>query len=197
MTSSRNSGRAAFAALALLLAAAPLAGCATAYGKETWSGGFSETQLAEGKWSVLFSANGYTNDETTQTYWLYRAAQLTIEKGYDGFTITTAMNLASVDLPHEPPGDPRVIRAGHGGGVTYHYVYVPSGGYDTYKPALRGTIQMLRGPVTEKALKTYDAHRLAEALTPIIQGKKCGGNICPHVHRYLYPDAAPDPSKAA
>jgi hypothetical protein len=36
---------------------------------------------------VSFQGNGYTTKESVQVYWLYRSAQLAIEKGFAGFEI--------------------------------------------------------------------------------------------------------------
>ena len=81
--------------VAIALVVASLAGCATSYGTETWTGGFHEDQLGGARWRVVFSANGYTSRESAQTYWLYRCAQLALEKNYDGFRILTPMQLIS------------------------------------------------------------------------------------------------------
>jgi hypothetical protein len=40
---------------------------------------------------VSFAGNGYTSRETVQVYWLYRCAQLALEKGFAGFEILSDM----------------------------------------------------------------------------------------------------------
>ena len=74
--------------LAATLAVLVLGGCASAYGPDTWTGGYSERQLGNGDWSVTYLGNGFTTQETAQTYWLYRCSQLTLDKGYDGFELS-------------------------------------------------------------------------------------------------------------
>jgi hypothetical protein len=173
-------GAAAAAALTLL------GGCATAYQPNGLTGGFSETEVKQGLWNVTFSGNGYTSRETAQTYWLYRCADLTLKAGYGGFTIMSPMDL--VQAPSRP-GEGRIIRVSHGGG---HVVVM--GGYYGYGyspgafPSFSGIIQMIRGPVTSRPPRTFDAAALKATLAPYVDGPKCDGNVCPHVHGYIYPD---------
>jgi len=73
--------------LALAVAAVALAACATRYGQENLIGGFDIKELGQDVYRVRFSGNGYTSRETVQTYWLYRNAELAIERGFTGFEI--------------------------------------------------------------------------------------------------------------
>jgi hypothetical protein len=77
--------------LALALA---LASCTTATPYQPISasspsslGGYSEVQLAPDRWRVTFTGNTLTSRETVEGYLLYRAAELTHEKGNDWFEI--------------------------------------------------------------------------------------------------------------
>jgi hypothetical protein len=51
------------------------------------SGGFSDVRVAADRYRVTFAGNSMTSRERVETYLLYRAAELTRERGYDGFTI--------------------------------------------------------------------------------------------------------------
>jgi len=51
------------------------------------SGGFSDVRIAPNRYRVTFSGNSMTSRERVETYLLYRAAELTVERGYDSFTI--------------------------------------------------------------------------------------------------------------
>lgn len=81
--------------LALALASAlALAACATATPYQPLgapgtnaSGGFAEQRIEGNRWRVLFAGNSLTSRERVETYLLFRAAELTLEQGYDGFTI--------------------------------------------------------------------------------------------------------------
>ncbi len=78
----------------LLLATALVAGlsaCATATpyqpnlrGQAT-TGGFSEIRVEDDRWRVNFAGNSLTSRERVETYLLYRAAELTLEQGFDTF----------------------------------------------------------------------------------------------------------------
>ena len=46
-----------------------------------------EQQLAADRYIVRFHGNEFTSRERVETYLLYRAAELTLEQGFDGFTI--------------------------------------------------------------------------------------------------------------
>jgi len=82
-----------------LLAAAPLAAallvsaCTTptpyqplARGSQA-SGGYSEMRIEDNRWMVRFSGNSLTSRERVETYLLYRAAELTLQNGFDGFVM--------------------------------------------------------------------------------------------------------------
>jgi hypothetical protein len=45
--------------------------------------GFHESQIESNRFRVSFSGNSLTDRETVETYILYRAAELTLEQGYD------------------------------------------------------------------------------------------------------------------
>src|SRR4051812_48968858 len=81
-------------------AAAPLAllaaitGCATATPYQPLTtrgdarGGYSEQRLEENRFRVMFTGNSFTSRQTVENYLLYRAAELTTQAGFDGFTMT-------------------------------------------------------------------------------------------------------------
>jgi hypothetical protein len=178
-------------ACAAAATALSLGACATAYQAEGITGGFKEVSRGADVWRVSFLGNGYTTNETTQTYWLYHCAQLARSKGYDGFRIVTPMKLAVIEMLPDVGGG-QVIRVGHSsgghssGGAHYTYVYT-GGGYASYKPSMTGDIQLLKAPIKETPLLVFDAAKLEAAMAPYVNGPKCGGNVCAHVHKYLYP----------
>jgi len=82
------------AVLAAALGAAILGACATATPYQPLgargtgaSGGFSEVRLAPNRYRVTFAGNSMTSRERVETFLLYRAAELTTQRGFDGFTI--------------------------------------------------------------------------------------------------------------
>jgi hypothetical protein len=80
------------AGLALTLPLAlVLSGCETATPYQPLSrhgssaGGYSDQQIEANRFRVTFAGNSMTSRETVETYLLYRAAQLTVEHGFDWF----------------------------------------------------------------------------------------------------------------
>ena len=75
----------------LLAMATVLTACATATpyqpASQSLRNGFSETQIEKDRIKVTFDGNSLTDRETVETYLLYRAAELTKQKGYDYFTV--------------------------------------------------------------------------------------------------------------
>ena len=78
---------------ALLATTLLAAGCATQtpYRPATGSGfartGYSDRQIEANRFMVSFAGNGYTPRETVERYLLFRAAQLTVQQGYDYFVL--------------------------------------------------------------------------------------------------------------
>ena len=83
----RRRRRRSLRAAALLLLG--LAGCAapTPYQPVTDGYGFTEQQLESNRYRVTFSGNSVTPRDVVQNYLLYRAAEVTVEKGHDYFTV--------------------------------------------------------------------------------------------------------------
>jgi len=207
-----------FTALSVALATAVLlASCATPYAPEGLTGGFDTQELRADVLRVRFDGNGYTSKETAQTYWLYRAAELTLEKGYAGFEILSDMQFVKdalpvddwasvrsmmppsthVAIPSSPtnaamtaqsgPASSRMDPAGEQGSVRVAAVMFYYGGA-VNKPAIEGDIHLINRPFQPAPPKVFDATALKAALEAHVKSEKCGiGNICPHVHDYLFP----------
>jgi hypothetical protein len=73
-------------ALAVAIAAAGLAACATAGAREDGHG-YSETQIAENRARVAFRGNTLMSRSEVEDMVLYRAAELTLARGYDHFIV--------------------------------------------------------------------------------------------------------------
>ena len=74
-----------------VLAALALAACAseTPYApRSDGSGfGFSEQSIESNRYRITFRGNSLTSRETVENYLLYRAAELTLQKGFDYFVV--------------------------------------------------------------------------------------------------------------
>jgi hypothetical protein len=49
--------------------------------------GYSEDKIEADRYRIMFKGNTLTNKDTVETYMLYRAAELTLQSGFDTFTI--------------------------------------------------------------------------------------------------------------
>lgn len=74
---------AAAGALAVAACATPTVYAPAGYGGQR--GGYAEQRIQPDRWSVSFSGNSLTSRETVEMYLLHRAAELTVESGYDWF----------------------------------------------------------------------------------------------------------------
>ena len=75
-----------------------IAGCATDYQKDGFSGGFSETQMSENVWRVHFKANGFSSMERATDFCLLRSAELTLENRYKYFAIVNENSKRAIGI---------------------------------------------------------------------------------------------------
>lgn len=124
---------------AALCACVVLAGCATAYHTAGFTGGYSDTQLAENVFQVSFRGNGYTSRERVEDFALLRSAEVSLEHGFPYFVVVNAEGYSSQSAyttPTTTTGSATVI------GNTVYGSTVTSGGqtYVFTKPSSRNTI---------------------------------------------------------
>ncbi|MHA6287739.1 CC0125/CC1285 family lipoprotein [Maricaulis sp. CAU 1757] len=76
--------------LTVLAAVAALGACASPTPYQAADGygrGYSEYRIEQNRFRVSFDGNSLTDRETVETYLLFRAAELTLEHGYDHFIV--------------------------------------------------------------------------------------------------------------
>lgn len=71
--------------LMIALAGLALAGCATQYGDMGWSGGVQADQISATQFRIVSRGNGYTGSTAVADYALRKAAETTVEHGYEWF----------------------------------------------------------------------------------------------------------------
>ena len=103
---------AAVAASVLALGACATATPYQAVGATSVRGGYAEERIAANRFRVTFSGNSVTSRDTVEMYLLYRAAELTVENGFDCFE---AQNRAT-DADTRYVGAPDPFWAGSGFG---------------------------------------------------------------------------------
>jgi hypothetical protein len=76
-------------ATVLLLLVLAVGGCTspTPYGPAVDGYGYAEQQLETNRYRVAFAGNSVTPRDVVQNYLLFRAAEVTLEKGHDYFTV--------------------------------------------------------------------------------------------------------------
>lgn len=125
-----------------LVAAALLAGCATAtpyqpLGYPGERGGFTDQRLDSTHFRVSFVGNSLTSRERVENYLLFRAAELTLQQGFACFTIVNRDVDRDVTLRTQPYGP-------YGGGVGYYRGWAPHWqmhgpwGWHSYDPWMGG-----------------------------------------------------------
>jgi hypothetical protein len=120
----------------IVIAALMLGACATGYQAKGFGGGYSDVQVDENTYRVTFEGKGTrTSKESVENMMLYRAAELTKQKGYDWFTV------------NDRDGDEKW-------NMTYGRVGVSA----------TATIQMFKGKKPENALRSYDAQSVIDHL---------------------------------
>jgi len=125
----------------LCLIAIGLAACGTPtpYAPAPQNGGFGHAvqKLEDARFRVTFAGNALTDRHTVENYLLYRAAELTLERGGDYFVVVTRAIEADTDYRTSHDSPPYV------------------GPYRSWRS---GFSDPYRGHGTARAITRYDAH---------------------------------------
>lgn len=165
-------------AAAAIVAATTLGACAntgpTPYQPASlnYSRGYTETKLEDTRYRISFKGNSLTERETVENYMLFRAAELTLQSGYDTFTIAN----------RDTDKDSRTRFNGFYG-PRFSYMYFSPrwgwvGGYDPFwdMPSRRETVTsyeafaeivMTKGPKGADP-NSFDARQVQQNLGPAI-----------------------------
>lgn len=159
----------------VVLAAGLLAACATPTPYQPVSRatdgprGFAEAKIEADRYRVSFSGNSRTKRETVETYLLYRAAELTLERGFDYF-ITTERATEVEDRSYAvSTGFPRYgfFHRRHGFGrfpIYDTYETVPVKRYDAF-----AIVKLYSGEAPAGDPNAYDAREVIANLAPAIR----------------------------
>ncbi|MGE0045774.1 MAG: hypothetical protein AB7J28_02660 [Hyphomonadaceae bacterium] len=132
------------------LALALLAACATptpyAPSQTARGYGYTETQIEQNRVRLGFRGNTLTDRETVETYLLYRAAELSLERGYDYFVI----------VDRDTDADRRVQQVG---GSRYYPGFYPSWRYYSRRFGWRPWYDpFFDDPVSFREVTQYEAN---------------------------------------
>jgi hypothetical protein len=155
------------AAAAAVVLLAGVGGCTsspTPYGPAADGYGYTEQQIERNRYRVSFSGNSATSRNTVENYLLYRAAQLTLENGYDHFI------LADQDLEAYGSGmaGPRVGVGVGGGSDVGVGIGISSllGGGPSPRYAAFADVVMYRGEKAADDTSSYEAQEIVRRLKP-------------------------------
>ena len=186
------SARTRTAAIAAALAGGlAVAGCMTAtpYQPATGVGeqrtGYWDEQIEANRFRVSFAGNSLTSRETVERYLLYRAAQLTLERGADYFILVdrdTEKKTRTYATPSFAPGP-----YGYGYWSPYWRYYSPSFGWRSWDPywgdpffdrqvdvrtvdryVAMAEVVIGRGPKPADNLRAFDARSVIQNLGPTV-----------------------------
>lgn len=163
--------------------------CGLDYRADKGSGiGHATLQLEPEIFRIRYVGEPDMSRETLQAYWLYRAAEHALSTGYAGFAVLTGMQFVAA-----PPVDPLLHRA-KSNDRKDRTIIIEREVLVTPPPppvVLQGDIRVLKAPVAAAPPRVFDAAKLKAELEPHVMGKGCWrGSVCPHFHRYLFPDGA-------
>lgn len=172
-----------------------VAGCATettyrpATGQGFYRTGFSERQIEPDRFLVSFAGNSVTERDTVERYLLFRAAELTLQNGYDYFLMANR----DTDLQSRTYSTPG-LGWGYGGfggywGPSWRY-YGRGFGWRTWDPWFGGggfgpwgnnfdvrtidryeanaEIVMRRGPIPRDNLRAFNARAVVDSIGPTV-----------------------------
>jgi hypothetical protein len=160
-----------------LVGALALAACATptpyqpATGQGFYRNGYSDQQIEANRYQVSFSGNSLTSRETVERYLLYRAAQLTLERGFDHFILADR----DTNLRSRTYSTPGFGGAGFGGGFGWGG-WGPAWRYRSRAFGWRSWDPFWGDPFFDGDIRTIDKY---EAMAEIVLGRgpKPGGNV--------------------
>lgn len=177
--------------LAPVAALAVLAGCATATPYQPLGypgsarGGYTSQQLDQTHWRVSFIGNTLTSRQQVETYLLYRAAELSLQQGFQCFTLLNRETDRDVQLRVDPYGPGAFGYGGYPGWSPYWHLRGPWGWhyYDPWRtgPFFPGrydidTVQSFRAMADIAVSRapcttgpgTFDAAQIVQNLRPQI-----------------------------
>jgi len=135
--------------------------------------GYSDSRIETGRYRLKFSGNTVTPRETVENYMLFRASELTLEQGYDWFTLVSpnTQETTTVSRSYRDPFGPSYF-----GGFYWRYYRGGWGGWGSYQEnattfhryEATAEVVMGRGPKPAGDIYSYDAREVAQNLAPQI-----------------------------
>lgn len=163
--------------LALLSIASLLGACATQYGQQGFTGGYTDEKIDDTHYRVKFHGNGYASSDRVWAFWMYRCAELTVEKGHTHFSLQKPAEPSQVSWHLDKPAAPGMRHAtyrpdegGQGGMIKTAgapiFIYVPGQTITTYSSD--AVVGLHRTPLPE-GVAVLHAQTVLELLNPYVK----------------------------
>lgn len=159
----------------MVVMVAILSGCATPYGKYGILGGYTDSRIDENTFSISADTNGFTNQQTTSMHAFYRAAELTLENGFDFFVIASGANNSTsmaMAMPGTSTSNTTINAYGATAYATTTTTYAPTTLVPLVFPNSTLIIKSFKGARPEGATNTYDARAVMKYVGPQIGVEK-------------------------
>ncbi|HEX7028873.1 MAG TPA: hypothetical protein VF268_16655 [Gammaproteobacteria bacterium] len=153
-----------------------LTSCATPYGPNSWTGGYTDEKVDEDTYIISFYGNGYASEERVWNFWIYRCAELTTLKGYDYFALTPLEKTSKLEdkniggklyefgrVDQSIFNDLAVINGNYDFEDVYYYYYTVT----TYSS--RARVDMYRNPVPPDVQLLLHARTIMDLLGEYIK----------------------------
>lgn len=152
-----------------------LAACATPYGKYGLLGGYTDSRIDENTFSISVDNNGMTTKQATSMQALYRAAELTVENGFDYFIVGNAANNSrsiSMVTPGSSTSNTTINSYGSTAYANTTTRYSPSTIVPIELPNSTLVIKAFKGTKPDGVSTAYDAKSVIKYLGPQVLGEK-------------------------
>jgi hypothetical protein len=143
-----------------------LAGCATAYQPQGFSGGFTETQLDTNVWKVSFKGNGYTKGDKAEDFAMLRSAELSLANGFTHFAFASSKTGVETSAMTTPTTSHTTGNASiYGNTISGSSTTRTYGGETIFisKPSASNTVVMFKGKPDLNTM-VYDANFICNSL---------------------------------
>lgn len=153
--------------LAALLATLLLAGCATVtpYQPMKNGQGYGDQRIENNRYRINFAGNSTTPRETVENYLLFRAAELTLQQGYDYFVMSGS------DTEKQTRYQQTVSAVGGYGWYSRYYGLGTgvSTAYPVNEYQAQAYVTMYKGKRPAESADAFDARQVRDNLGPLIK----------------------------
>ena len=138
-----------------------------------FTGGYKDFQLSKAQYYVYFGSNGYTSPQTTYEFFLTRAADIALSRGYPDFYVLQSQNV-SMTQTYVTPGEATTTvqsstygtynnygRTGYLNASTYGIAtttYTPPQIHQINRPGFQGEILLVNGKIKSNAPEPFSAN---------------------------------------